>query len=616
MPAKSRATNEQLLSLMMIFSLSLAGISNITQMGTINLVHIIYGICVIFLAYCRGIAVGTCAGACVGMLCALNSLDLLSVIGIYTLCGFFAGCAKPLGKYGVCLSFAASAMSLGFMTTMYAYGEVGILNFLISAVVFAFFPQRKLEHVTLFVNGYYGSRSDLPYMQRMQEMINSRLYELEDTFKTLADSFDELSVRRNADEYNRISEVFDDCAKKVCTHCGLRRHCWDKESTLTLSAINAIEKKLYDKGYADVLDVPILFREKCVKCAEFVAACNHFYEISRINTLWEGQVDESRKILSQQYRGFASVVNSLCSEMNNDIICESKYEKKITSELLKHRISVKSLCVFERLDGCFEVEIEFFDTDDLETTNDIENIISHVLGIPMRMTNTLTDELRVIYEPILNFKIESGVATLKKDGQSVNGDSYCSLALSSNKYLVAISDGMGCGENAACESKTTINLLKKLLIAGFDKISALQLINSALVSKSGTESFATIDLAVIDMVNASAEFVKIGASTGYIKHAQSVESIFCNTLPAGILTEADISLSKKRLNDGDCIVILSDGVANAKKNTNWVCETLMEINENEQAETIAEIIIKEAVIHKRGKVDDDMTVVVAKILEK
>ena len=63
-------------------------------------------------------------------------------------------------------------------------------------------------------------------------------------------------------------------------------------------------------------------------------------------------------------------------------------------------------------------------------------------------------------------------------------------------------------------------------------------------------------------------------------------------------------------------MILSDGISNAKKNTNWVCDTLMEIPKDETPETIAEIILKEAVIHKRGKVDDDMTIIVAKILEK
>ena len=61
---------------------------------------------------------------------------------------------------------------------------------------------------------------------------------------------------------------------------------------------------------------------------------------------------------------------------------------------------------------------------------------------------------------------------------------------------------------------------------------------------------------------------------------------------------------------------MSDGVANAKKNANWVCEMLMGIPEEEEPETIAEIVLKEAVIHKRGAVNDDMTVIAAKILEK
>ena len=137
-----------------------------------------------------------------------------------------------------------------------------------------------------------------------------------------------------------------------------------------------------------------------------------------------------------------------------------------------------------------------------------------------------------------------------------------------------------------------------------------------LVLKNGQESFATIDLALIDLVSAKAEFVKIGAATGYIRRADSIDSIFCSTLPAGILSEADIQLSCRRLAAGDCIIMVSDGVANAKKNANWVCETLMGIPEEKEPETIAEIVLKEAVIHKRGAVNDDMTVIAAKILEK
>lgn len=609
-------TNEQLLSVLMIFGLCVSAISDITTMGPINISHIICSVSVILLAYCRGISVGACAGACAGIFCALKSTDILPVIGIYTLCGFFAGCARPLGKIGSAIAFAACATSLGFLTTMYIYGNVGILNFIIAAVIVMLYPGKKLERASSYINGYCTSRSDIPYIQRMQTLIHHRIGDLYDSFDALAGAFDELSQKRDTKDENQLASVFDDASRKVCTHCGLRTHCWDKESKLTLDTISIIKKKLLEKGYADVLDVPQDFREKCVHCKEFLSITNHFFEINRINNLWESQLNESRKVLSEQYRGFASVMNNLRGEITNNIICETKYEKKISAELSKNKISLKSICVFECGDEGFEIEIEFYDEDDLCKLQNIEDIISTILGQPMRATQTLSNELRVIFEPLLNYKVESGVATLKKDGQNQNGDSYSTINLSDNRYAIAISDGMGSGENAACESSVTINLLKKLLIAGFDKTATIQLINSALVLKNGAEAFATIDLAIVDLATARAEFVKIGAATGYIRRADSIDTIYCNTLPAGILTEADIKLSSKRLQGGDHIVMVSDGVANASKNPNWICDTLLDIDENEEASTIAEIVLKQAVIQKHGKVDDDMTVIVTKILEK
>lgn len=614
--SKGPVGNEQLLSLLIIFGISLAGMRDITKIGSVSLSEIVCVTAVIFVAYCRGMAMGACAGACAGLICAMNSADMLPVIGIFTLCGFASGCVRTLGKNICALTFAVCAASMGFMTTAYIYGNVGIVNFLLGSAVFMICPKSKADKIAAFADGYYGSYSEVPYMQRMQELMQSRLGEISSTFNTLAHSFDELSQRRAQQDVSPVARIFDDTAKKICGNCGLCAHCWEKETAMMYKMVNAVEKKLDEKGYADILDVPEEFREKCVHAPEFIAAANHFFEINRINSLWEGQMEESRKVLSQQYRGFASVVGALSDELSGDILYENKYEKKIISELKKKQIFLKSICVFEKSDESFEVEAEFYEKEESEKIGEICEVISQVLKHPMRVTDTPSDELRVIFEPLLNYKIVSGVAVLKKDGQQKCGDSYCALSLNDNRYALAISDGMGSGENAACESSVTINLLKKLLLAGFDKTAAVQLINSALVLKSGTEAFATIDLAVIDLINAQADFVKIGAAAGYIKREDKIESMYCSTLPAGILTEADIQFARKRLCGGDYIVLVSDGVANAKKNTNWIGEVLGGINADEDPDTVAEIILKEAVINKRGAVDDDMTVIAAKILDK
>lgn len=612
---KGRISNEQLLSLFITLALAVIGLQKITQIGAVNISETVCAAAVVFVAYARGVSAGACVGACAGIICSMSSIDMLPVVGIYTLCGFVAGCASNAGRYAASAAFAAGAISLGFMTTAYIYGNVGIFNFILGAAVICLCPSEKLEWIKMLTDGYYTSRSDKVYVERLQELMSVKLGTLSGAFNSLADSFDELSDKNEAASKVSLKQVFDNAAEKICGNCGLGGHCWEKDIDITRSMMNAAGKKLNEKGYADVLDLPQEFREKCVHAHELVATVNHFYELRRINALWAGQLDETRKILSRQYKGFSEVIDLISEEMLCDIVCESKYEKRITEALAKKKLALKSVCVFERADESFEVEAELFEKEDMKSVEEICEAVSEALNQPMRMANTLSDDLRIIFEPLLKYKIVSGVATIKKDGQQRNGDTYCAISLGDNRYAIAISDGMGSGETAARESEVVIKLIKKLLLAGFDKMAALQLVNSALVLKNGNEAFATLDLAIVELVTGEAEFIKIGAATGYIKRKESVESIFCNSLPAGILTEADIQLSKKRISDGDCIVMISDGVANAKKNTNWVCEALMSI-EDDDAEAIAEIILKEAVIHRRGRVDDDMTVIAAKILEK
>lgn len=606
-------TNENMLSMLIILGISLAGISSITKIGPINIGEIICAAAVLLMAYCRGMSIGACAGACVGIICSMNGGDFLQMVGIYTVCGFLAGCAASAGKYASAAAFILSAASLGFMTTMYVYGNVGIMNFLFGTILFIIIPADKLNNLVSFLEGYYISPSQQPYMKRMQKEMCGKMNNLADTLGELSESLQQISQQS---EGQGELVIFDETTEKICTGCGLYGHCWEKESETTKGALDVIRKKIEEKGYADVLDLPQDFRKKCVRCKEFVSAANYYSELWRINSLWEGQLSDSRNLLSGQYKEFSAVIKNFAQEMSRNIYVENKYEKKITSELLKNKISVKSVCVFERKTDEFEVEVEFCDKDDMEKADVAGEVISKILSHEMRMTESARDTLCIVYEPVLRYKMISGAATMKKDGQKKNGDAFCAVSLNESRYMLAISDGMGSGEEAAKESSMTTELIKKLFLAGFDKKAVIQLINSALVIRRGRESFATIDLTVVDLVSGAADFIKVGAATGYIKRKNMVESVFCNTLPAGILSEADMALFSKRLVDGDIIVMVSDGVANARKNTGWVYDMVCEIDENEAPDAIAEIILKQAVINRHGKADDDMTVIAAKIMEK
>ena len=90
---------------------------------------------------------------------------------------------------------------------------------------------------------------------------------------------------------------------------------------------------------------------------------------------------------------------------------------------------------------------------------------------------------------------------------------------------------MGSGPRAAMESGTTISLLRHLLDSGFGQDLAVKTVNSILILRSPGESFATVDLAVINLYTAQADFVKFGAVPGFIIHGGQGGQVRAAALP-------------------------------------------------------------------------------------
>ena len=67
---------------------------------------------------------------------------------------------------------------------------------------------------------------------------------------------------------------------------------------------------------------------------------------------------------------------------------------------------------------------------------------------------------------------------------SVSGDNYSFLELSgTGELLMVLTDGMGSGEMADRDSSNLIEALEYLMEAGFEKKSALRLLNTLFVAK-------------------------------------------------------------------------------------------------------------------------------------
>ena len=110
------------------------------------------------------------------------------------------------------------------------------------------------------------------------------------------------------------------------------------------------------------------------------------------------------------------------------------------------------------------------------------------------------------------YKVKPAIASIAKENQIICGDNTSITKLNHNRVGILISDGMGSGDDAARESKMTVDCLGKLLQAGFSIDVSVKTVNSLLALRSAGENFATVDMAIIDQYNGEVEFLKISAA--------------------------------------------------------------------------------------------------------
>lgn len=619
-------TNEEMISVAIIAALALSGLSNISIFG-FSIKNVLCILVVIIFSYKCGPGVGAAIGITVGLIVSMSSTVTPLVIASYGFCGLLAGVLRNLGKVGACLGFVMGNAVL----TYYLNGSTEVLIYLkevVSGVIlFLLLPQKLIE----LIAGSFNRNIDTcpekrSYSLRIKEITVEKLNKFSRAFKELSKTFNEISETKVVTDKQDISTLFDRVADKVCKDCSLCLHCWDRNFYNTYQVMFKIVEKLDGKGRIESCDIPDYFMDRCERLNEFVDAVNNIYELFKVDMVWKSKIGESRELVSQQLDGLSKVISNLASEIDMDVHFKSSLEDIILMELNKAGIKANEAIVFENKWGKYEISIFHKGCGGKRNcVTTIEKLVSSIVG--RRMTKEIPDcyqlskgnscSLKLVEEEA--FRVTTGISKLPKTEGSVSGDSYTFMNTGDGKYIVALSDGMGSGQRAAVQSRATISLLEQFMESGFDKDTAIKLINSILVLKSSDDSFSTIDLSVIDLYNGEAEFVKIGAVPTFIKKSEKVEMVKSASLPAGILSNIEMELVHKELVSGDFVIMMSDGIIDSFRSEDNGEKVLQEYISNIKStnpQEIADCIMGEAYETCNGKPVDDMMVVVAKVWKR
>ena len=203
---------------------------------------------------------------------------------------------------------------------------------------------------------------------------------------------------------------------------------------------------------------------------------------------------------------------------------------------------------------------------------------------------------------------------------TINGDCCGWQDIGDGRTVMVVSDGMGKGKKAAAESLLVTKTLISLLRAGVTPDLALKMINTVMLMKDDEESYATVDLAIIDRISGKVKFYKIGAAPTLIRHRETVEEVKLSAVPLGIVNGLKIRYMETELKKDDWIIMMSDGVSDGGTAGSTGRDAFIDTLKSTVAkvrsadpEMMSMLLIDQAADSYIGRERDDLTVLAAHI---
>ncbi|HBF35827.1 MAG TPA: stage II sporulation protein E [Firmicutes bacterium] len=575
-------------------------------------------------SYVGGGGIGAAMGISIGTVLGMNTQDLIGLIAIYSVAGLLGGVFKKFRKWGTLLGTVA-----GFcLIISQLHGRPLVFSNLpwgVGMLSFVLIPRRYFTQIAnFFPNSESASTSNASEEHKqLREMLNHRLSNLAGIFEELAKSFNDITQETPANSKMDLYTLLDQVCAKNCQHCNGYQVCWGDNFYSTYREI--FDLIAYAELYGQVSSKLLKGRlgQNCFQQFRLLATINQLFEKCQNDQLWQRKLEESKTFVANQLQGISGIVNDLAHEITSDTNLKVEVEEKIYQGFHRMGIMVKEVSVLTCNNQGLEILIK---QHHCGQKWECQYLASAMVGRLLDKEYTVWEKNCFLAEdtcmycltPARNFELKTTICKLSKDGNELSGDNQGLHELKDGHFVAILSDGMGHGSKAYSESKTTVDILEKLLGSGIGSDFAVKMVNSILLLRSPDESFATVDLSIIDLYTAQAEFIKIGAAATYVKREREVWSIQSTSLPAGILSSIDLERTTVQLQADDFVIMVTDGITDSKANQqgkeDWIIRALRQV-EVVGPEALGEYLLNLAKINQGGIPMDDMTVIVLQIID-
>ncbi len=443
-----------------------------------------------------------------------------------------------------------------------------------------------------------------------------------ESFEKLSRTFDRMNRYKEDFTAEELSRMQTEVTGRVCIACGQSAICWASEDPPMYQVLYRFLQTL-QKGQ-DIEENTKELEEHCPYYGEMVEQILQIFEKAKLNMAWYNRLQENREVIAQQLNAMAYIMED-CARENKDISRqEGKMLATVKYSLKEAGVLIENLKILEKSSGKKEILLQGRSRSSrCLSVRVLAKLISHTAGIRYvsdRENRALVGQESALYRFLEDsrYSIYYGIARMMKEGEQLSGDNFSFLPLDNGKFVMSLSDGMGCGVQACRESEMVIDLLEKFLEAGFHPETAIRMMNSAMVTHGENNLFSTVDVMQADLDTGQCEFYKIGASATFIKRGSQIECITGDDPPVGVFSKMDIHTIRRKLENGDFVIMVSDGVLDHLhvKDAREAMTDILRSLDTKNPDQMAKQILERILLFTGGQAKDDMTVLTAGIWEK
>lgn len=442
-----------------------------------------------------------------------------------------------------------------------------------------------------------------------------------DSLQRLSEMLLRLEKQKEAFTNEEVEDMFSRVRDKVCGRCEKCGWCWGENFIHTYQMGYDILSAVDHYGNELNTEIKRRLMQRCVMAPRFLREMLAGFHEARQNIIWVNRMARNRECCAIQMNTFADMIRSTAREMEKSIFSDDRLKKKLETGLRKKNLRVLDIRFFMNAEGKHEIHVtaRMLAKQKLpvkEIVKTVAEIAGRNFVLPGGSIGMIGQEYStVICMEGTAFYTMQGTARIGKGCSRISGDNFALLDMPGGRQAAILSDGMGAGEEACRESTMVIELLEELLGVGFPEKDAIRMLNAALVMGREEIHYSTVDMTIFDLYTGVCEIVKAGASSTFIKKGDHVEHLSSSSLPIGVVNRIEIESVQRQLDDGDFVIMVTDGVLDALPvgEQDILLETIIQGTDMRNPKEMAHHVLEQVLAWTGKEPADDMTVMAAGI---